>query len=554
MVDHPLAFLSARRPHPRSTFDKLRSTLSIIEGSLYALRAAAFGLAARRLILPAGSLAICFRGRYGLSSRRSRFFRSRYTRNSGRTIAVSGPNADPESEPRVPSAKRQASSPMFIRAISPSVSSGTRHKGLAYFAAGAVRSIEGTPWEVQATVRGTDDYRVAVTRHEDRFTASCTCPYFTDRDEICKHIWAVMLAAERRQLLGGDGLPLPGAFALNPDVDALDREPSTAAPSRAGRVPPGMPPTPWARLLKSVQQSLATNERDTPQPRFTNGEILYALGSLGDTAPDTIGLSVQFRQRKKNGEWGKPRPVTLSFREIEQLTNPDDREILSLLMGAGDHWGYQSQSYDFTYQVRTAYRLSGLVASRVLPLAVSTGRAYLAGAGSDTVTPLNWDDRGPWRFELTVTRSAADRSVTIDGALARGGERRALSEFQPLGAGCAIVGTTVMPIDAGTSAVWIEHLRRSGPVTVPADAEESLVEALARSGIDPEALPGDLRFEIVDATPQPRVSVARRSGGAGYYNRDDLDALADFDYAGTLVGMEPGSTLYDPSGRRLIRR
>ena len=293
---------------------------------------------------------------------------------------------------------------------------------------------------VHATVRGTEDYRVDVTRHDDRFTASCTCPYFTDRDEICKHIWAVMLAAERRELLGGDGLPLPASFVLNPDLDAIDRAPSPSTRSRVEHAQPRPPATPWARLLKAVQQSLATNERDTPQPRFTNGEILYAVSSGGETAPDTIGLTVQFRQRKKNGEWGKPRPVTLSVREIEQLTNPDDREILSLLMGAADHWGYQSQGYDFTYQVRTAYRLSGLVAARVLPLTVRTGRAYLAGTSADTLAPLNWEEGGPWRFELAVKRSAADRSVTLDGTLVRGVERRALADVQPLGAGCAIVG------------------------------------------------------------------------------------------------------------------
>ena len=443
---------------------------------------------------------------------------------------------------------------MFVRAISPSVTSSTRHKGLAYFAAGSVTSIEGTAWVVHATVRGTEDYRVDVTRQDDRFTASCTCPYFTDRDEICKHIWAVMLAAERRELLGGDGLPLPASFVLNPDLDAIDRAPSPSTRSRVEHAQPRPPATPWARLLKAVQQSLATNERDTPQPRFTNGEILYAVSSGGETAPDTIGLTVQFRQRKKNGEWGKPRPVTLSVREIEQLTNPDDREILSLLMGAADHWGYQSQGYDFTYQVRTAYRLSGLVAARVLPLTVRTGRAYLAGTSADTLAPLNWEEGGPWRFELAVKRSAADRSVTLDGTLVRGVERRALADVQPLGAGCAIVGSTVTPLDAGTSAVWLEHLRRSGPVTVPADAAESLVEALARSGINPVALPDELRFEIVEVTPQPRVSVARRTGGAGYHNRDDLDALADFDYAGTVVGLEPGVTLYDASRRRLVRR
>src|SRR5512145_2821187 len=106
---------------------------------------------------------------------------------------------------------------MFLHALTRAVSNRTRSKGLAYFVSGAVIDLSGDASSVQATVRGTRDYGVRVTRQGSRFTASCQCPYFEDRAEICKHIWAVLEAADRRNLLGGQDDP-PGRATLVPDA------------------------------------------------------------------------------------------------------------------------------------------------------------------------------------------------------------------------------------------------------------------------------------------------------------------------------------------------
>ena len=55
---------------------------------------------------------------------------------------------------------------------------------------GAVVAISGGEWTAHAVVRGGRNYRVEINRDRDAFRASCDCPYFTDRGEICKHIWA----------------------------------------------------------------------------------------------------------------------------------------------------------------------------------------------------------------------------------------------------------------------------------------------------------------------------------------------------------------------------
>ena len=90
---------------------------------------------------------------------------------------------------------------MFIKSLVPLVSR-TRAKGANYFRSGSVIAIGGGEWSAHATVRGTRDYRIELRRESgtDRFTASCECPYYADRGEICKHIWAALLEADRTRL------------------------------------------------------------------------------------------------------------------------------------------------------------------------------------------------------------------------------------------------------------------------------------------------------------------------------------------------------------------
>src|SRR3954468_4147349 len=118
---------------------------------------------------------------------------------------------------------------MFIKSLIPRVSGRTRAKGGDYFRSGAVIEIAGGEWSAHAIVRGTRDYRVELRRESgtDRFTASCECPYYMDRGEVCKHIWAARPEAERRELLAGDGSILPDATLEAEYVPPSD-EPATA--------------------------------------------------------------------------------------------------------------------------------------------------------------------------------------------------------------------------------------------------------------------------------------------------------------------------------------
>ena len=94
----------------------------------------------------------------------------------------------------------------LAEALARDVSERTRTRGNRYFLGGAVRAIEGSGSEAVATVRGSEWYRVRLSRDGDAFLASCQCPYFADRQDFCKHIWAVVLAADAEGFLLDDPL------------------------------------------------------------------------------------------------------------------------------------------------------------------------------------------------------------------------------------------------------------------------------------------------------------------------------------------------------------
>ncbi len=442
---------------------------------------------------------------------------------------------------------------MFIKSLTPRVSGRTRAKGADYFRSGGVVEIGGGEWSAHAIVRGTRDYRVDLLRESgtDRFTASCECPYYTDRSEICKHIWAALLEADRRGLLAGDGTILPGAtlepeYRVAPDqLTALTTAPATAARSAKPA---------WERFLTELQQDVAAEERARPAPRFSNGEIVYSIDVRDTLNGFGTVLHVLFRQRRKGGAWSKARAANLTPTEAEHLADPIDREILSLLLGAGNPW-----SYGTTYEPgfsRSRYVLNGPLEDLILPLVARSGRGGLDRIGDQTgFFPFGWDDGAPWRFDLQMVADEANDSIRVDGRFVRDNEWLELrTPVLLLSRGFLFTGNTLARLDAEGSFAWIARLRSFGPISIPRDQSDALLETVARSGLDPRALPADLQYEVIEGTPRPRVRVGRPERNNPYALRQDLRATVQFDYGGAIVEGPAAAAAYDAANRRLIRR
>jgi superfamily II DNA or RNA helicase len=434
--------------------------------------------------------------------------------------------------------------------LAPTVPGGSRVKGRAYFLDRAVVYIAGGEWSVEATVRGSRDYHVTIRREGNVFSGSCECPYFEDRFVVCKHIWAAMLEAERRQLLAGDGdLPRDAvlqAFDGDDDSDPeFRRRPVRSRPdAQSQRSHPA-----WERFLDEFSQSLTEADAARPPARFAAAQIVYVIDRAATLNGAGLALEVQSRHHKKNGDWAKPKPTSVSLSEVTQLPDAVDREIVPLLLGASELY---SASYLSQYG-RASFRLAGPLVDRVLPLVAQSGRALLRARPQpgEEIVPLVWDDGPAWTFHLEIVHGTGNQAFSIDGALLRGSERLAIREPWMLIEGYVFHGGTVARLDARGAFAWLTQLRRSGPTVIPSDATGRLVDVLARSGIDPLDLPEELRFEIASESPQACVSV---TPGARRGPMPMLDAEVTFDYGGLRVPPGPATTVFDADRRRLIRR
>src|SRR5258706_775007 len=138
-----------------------------------------------------------------------------------------------------------------------------RNRGQSYFEARSVKIVKGSKEVVRAVVRGSYEYDVSLKIMGLELLAACTCAYY-DHD-LCKHIWATMLAAERKGYLVGTG-HLPSRLVMS-DED-FERPSGKPAPK---------PPV-WRQQLESVNRSMpaVSDERTRPWP--PSREPVYMFG------------------------------------------------------------------------------------------------------------------------------------------------------------------------------------------------------------------------------------------------------------------------------------
>ena len=91
---------------------------------------------------------------------------------------------------------------LVIQELQEDVSSTVRSQGWYLFYTGAVHIRSGSREYVEASVRTSAVVKIDV--REDTVVVSCTCPGFRTVD-VCPHIWATTLTAERKGYLGRIG-------------------------------------------------------------------------------------------------------------------------------------------------------------------------------------------------------------------------------------------------------------------------------------------------------------------------------------------------------------
>lgn len=447
-----------------------------------------------------------------------------------------------------------------------------RQRGSSYYKEGAVEIIHGNQYEMEATVFGTDAYDVELYRQKDTVLVACTCPYFEGEEDICKHIWASLLAAEKKGYLRGKSNSDPFHLEIYVGEDLLDeddgdgKEEDDIGPyvkTTHFSLPQGkhhlqlVSQTPnWKTTLHALRNTFHAQQIKEKGPWPETREILYFIDIPYTLRGKGLAIETAYRERKLNGAWGQLKPIPDFYCKPENLRDPEDQRIIALLLGSRDPTDWYS--YSSPYYGNKIYRiLPSPLQITLMELLCSTGRCFLKkNSSTPCETPLQWEAGEPWEFGVSVEKEVSAPNYIVKGYLQRGAERIDLRRSDLLvPGGLVFIEDRVFRLQDGRAFDWITLLQREKSLVVPIEEGNAFIEELMNVPIlPPLSLPEELRYEEVRVVPQPRLTVASPKK-RNPWESDWLQWDLSFDYDGQIIQCDDPrrGILIDDPRRFLIR-
>src|ERR1041384_511296 len=418
-----------------------------------------------------------------------------------------------------------------------------RDRGLAYFRGGAVKILDHSDFNVLAQVKGTLDYFVELTLTLNSLEVACTCPYFSDGED-CKHIWAVMLAADSKNYLSD--VDLHGPLRLVYDHEAVE-----ALQLLEDDEPTPAPQPLWQQQLAAISSSIKNAQPAERNPWPDGREIYYIVDPQASRQSGLLNIDIAFRERNKKSEWSKIKRARIKQHQLGDLSDPDDREILSLLLGGKDPY-WLSYSYG-GYDLPNPFVLSNTLQPLLLPRMCATGRCMFRPEAKDAeLKQLVWDDAITWQLWLVVKRIGDDYSL---GPVLRNGSHEIDFSAAPLITEAVVIGPDfkIARFTSKGAREWSTALRTSSGLIVPAtESRELIAQLMDLPSIPDLEVPPDLHFERVSFPPQPHL-IVRKPAFSPYHT--ELEAKLAFDYEGVEVDyLDQRGGLYDRNRDRYIER
>jgi len=437
----------------------------------------------------------------------------------------------------------------------------TRELGSLIYELGQVKLSSGNQWEVSAEIQDGHPSHVDIIREDDKVRAYCECSYWEAKG-ICKHIWAVILAADRKSYLLGAvaGLP-PRLVDVDGDFDVpvvgnkalrakakRNAAPQPRQPARPEKLPAKPPEVPaWRKLLRQLN---GASVQTVPAEWRSDRELYYIIEPRTTSLAQGLKFQVEVREQKKPGQWSKLQPLRLSLSRIREIPDALDREILTMLTGASNsYYGYMDQPIPSQSELRHA------ALEILLPKILATGKCRLR---TDPVAPveelpvLQWDDGDPWHFRLAMDRE--NDNWVIRGVLERGGQQMDLAEPDfLLQAGFLAARGKLARLDHDNAFSWIALLRKEGKVSAPAEHGPELVSEILQSPWPPEVLwPEDLSVKEVREAPRPVLKLGRPLAAG---RQEKFRGQVLFEYPGEVIPFDAHQQgRYRPEERLYIRR
>jgi len=435
----------------------------------------------------------------------------------------------------------------------------TRVKGEHYYREGRVALERVGDEYIEATVDGTEPYRVRLIRDlDDLVDHRCTCPAH-ERHGECKHVWATIVAVRRceeeearareeeRRSRHAERI---AEIATRIDRDLRPEAGPAARSSSPERSPPG-----WREQLERAESS-AGDARESRWPRNITGEIqlLYWLSRSGPARASEPRIAVVERKRSMNG-WSEPHPFDPRGRALPRIVGGEDLRLLALLRpfhrsSAPSHHGRQGGAEPYRST------LPGPLGAWVLRELAAAGRLLPEGELPEESAALRFEEE-PWEFSFAFvpsrpepaaregsgTTSRGDRprraptpfreSSVLRGWFARGDRELPLEAVrQVIPAGFVVEGDRIAPFAPAGALRWIEFLE--DPLSVPdAEVAECAARILAADPRAPLVLPVAPRAEVIERPPAPRLVVRAEAPRRG--RSRTLSCRLLFDYGHGVV-------------------
>ena len=443
-----------------------------------------------------------------------------------------------------------------------SVGQNIRIRGRQYFERGAVRIMFADPDFVSAKVAGSEIYEVDLERDGNAVIFACDCPYFEEHRDVCKHVWATLLQLEKSGHLQKWNASFPEKLVATESDDSIDDVPMDdfdldeelefiddslfdgKHEESAKRILAPQADS-WQLLLSKMKRSEGQEEHAPSWP--LDREILYVLEYTRLSYGPSLYLRIDVRDRRKNGEWKKPKPLAMPQSRIQELPDPVDRDILSRLLGVNrDRWYYHPYETTYRFQPLRHDLLT------ILPIISRTGRFYFRTPESGEGRAARWDEAGPWEFRIEAKPDEENHRYEIHGAFYRSGVRLGMEQAEHIfDEGILVQGESITPFQG--SPRWISLFRKEGFFFVPSEEADQWIETMMQMPSPPRMeLPEELCLQEIDAEPKP---VARVRATPETWNASYLTGEVLFDYLGHLVGEnDPSPGIVLISERKRINR
>src|SRR5687768_16217637 len=93
--------------------------------------------------------------------------------------------------------------PSGLARLSGLFANDVRSRAVPYVQGEAIDVVTSSARLLAAKVTGSDEYLTTYERKGSVLFYGCTCPYFNDREEACKHLWALAVKAMNSEIVRG---------------------------------------------------------------------------------------------------------------------------------------------------------------------------------------------------------------------------------------------------------------------------------------------------------------------------------------------------------------